>query len=843
MAVSRVRENMASMRRELAYSFRTLRRSPLFTTAAVLSLALGIGANTAIFSLLNQVVLRSLPVRDPERLVVLHTDYSGPGLNSSDNSESVFSYPMYRDLRDRDTAFSGVIARMGTPATIGWQGNTESAAAELVSGNFFRTLGVGAALGRVLTPEDDGAPGGGAVVVLSHSFWSAHFANDPAILNQTVTINGHPMVVAGVADARFNGIVPGNECDLFVPIAMQRELITTMDALKNRRIHWLNVFARLKPDVTVAQAQAATDVVYHAAVQGELAEIGRMRSDHDRDEFLNHRAQLRPAAQGISELRDRFEKPLVALMTLVGLVLLIACGNVASLLLARATGRQREIAIRLAMGASRWSLTRQLITEGLVLSLLGGAVGMIAAAWGTSILLDVLPKDFQNWLTSAIDLRLLAFNFGAASLCGLLFGLIPALQTTRPNLVTTLKSQAGSIASGSGTARLRKVLVAGQLMLSLVLVAGAGLFTASLVNMLNLNLGYRTQRLIAFSVNATLTRPKAPESIAFYRDLEQRLAALPGVTGVAAAAAGGPFSGSNRGGNITVEGYDAKPDEYTGSMQIGVSAGYFRRMGIPLRAGREFTDHDGAAAPKVVVVNETFVKRYFGGRNAVGRRLMFGSSNHPKFDLEIVGVAADQRTDMRKPPKETIYFPYPQDMQASPATYYVRYAGEVGPVASAIRAAVRSADSKIPVPETKTVELRIREALYTERLIAVLSNGFGLLATLLAAVGLYGVVAFAVTQRTSEIGIRMALGALPGDVLRLILKEAGVVALTGIGAGLAGAAVLSRLLETQLFGISPADPVILCGSAGVLVIVALIAALLPGWRAARIDPVRALKYE
>jgi predicted permease len=731
---------------------------------------------------------------------------------------------------------------MGAPVTISYHGSAESASAELVSGNFFRALGVGAAMGRVLTTEDDGAPGAGPVVVISHSFWSTHFANDPGVLNQTVMLNGHPMVVVGVADARFSGIIPGKTSDIFVPIAMQRQVIKTMDALQDRRIRWLNVFARLKPGVSMPQAQSATDVVYHVAIQVELAEIGKMRNDHERDEFLNHRAELRPAAQGISQLRERFEKPLVALMTLVGLVLLIACGNVASLLLARASGRQREIAIRLAMGASRWSLIRQLVTDGLVLSFAGGLVGLLVAAWATSLLLDVLPKDFHAWLTSAMDWRLLAFNFGAASVCGVLFGLIPALQATRPNLVTTLKDQAGSIASGAGT-RMRKVLVAGQLALSLLLVAGAGLFTASLINMLNLNLGYRTQRLMAFGVNATLTRPNAPETIAFYQDLEQRLIAIPGVTGVAAAAAGGPFSGSTRGGNITVEGYPAKPNEYTGATQIGVSAGYFRAMGVPLRAGREFTGHDAAGAPKVVVVNQAFVKRYLSDRDPIGQRMMYGNSDHPKFDLEIVGVAADSRVDIRKAAKETIYYPYAQSGQADRATFYVRYAGDETQVASAIRSTVRAADANIPLAETKTVDLRIREVLYTERLIAVLSNAFGALATLLAAIGLYGVVAFAVTRRTSEIGIRMALGAVPSDVLGMVLKEAGGVAAAGIGLGLAGAVVLSRLVQTELFGITGADPAVLAASAGILAVVALLAALVPGWRASRIDPVRALKYE
>jgi predicted permease len=830
------------MLKDLAFSFRTLRRSPLFAAAAVISLALGIGANTAIFSLLNQVVLRSLPVQDPERLVLLHTDYAAPGSSSSDNGESVFSYPMYRDLRDRDTAFAAVIARMGAPASISWQGSAESAHVELVSGNFFQALGVPAILGRLLTPDDDGAPGSHPVVVMSHSYWSSRFANDRAILNQAVVVNGHPMVVVGVAGARFNGMVPGNAADVYVPIAMQREMIPTMNALEDRRTRWLNLFARLKPGADLRRAQAVTDVVYRAILETELSQMGRMRTDRDRDEFLNHRAQLRPAGQGISRLREQFEKPLVALMTLVGLVLLIACANVASLLLARATGRQREIAIRLAIGASRGSLVRQLLMDGLLLALAGGLLGLLLASWGASILVNVLPTD-GNWLSSAIDFRLLLFNLAVSALCGLLFGLIPALQATRPNLAGTLKDQTSAIASAGGPARLRQALVIGQLALSLLLVAGAGLFTSSLLNLLHLNLGFRTGRLLTFNVNAAISRPKAAESTAFYRGLEERLSAIPGVAAVALGTSGGPFSGSNRGGNLTVQGYQPKTDEYTGSSQIAAGAGYFRAMGIPLRAGREFTLRDDAGSPKVVVVNESFVKRYLAGRNPIGARLMFGASNHPVFDREIVGVAADSRVDLRKPPRQTVYLPYAQNDHSERAFFYVRFAGDESSAAAAIRRALREADPNIPVTTIKAVDLRIQEDLYVERLIAVLSDGFGVLATLLAAIGLYGVIAYAVARRTSEIGIRMALGALPRDVLRMILREAGAMAAAGIVIGLMAALGLSRLVQSQLFGIQAADPGILAAAAAILALVALLAALLPGWKASRIDPVTALKYE
>ena len=456
--------------------------------------------------------------------------------------------------------------------------------------------------------------------------------------------------------------------------------------------------------------------------------------------------------------------------------------------------------------------------------------------------MNVLPKDSSQWLSSAIDVRLLLFNLGASALCGLLFGLIPALQATRPNLAGTLKDQASAVASAGGPARLRQALVVGQLALSLLLVAGAGLFTGSLVNLLHLNLGFRTDRLMTFGVNAAISRPKVADATAFYHSLEDRISAIPGV-GAVAVSISGPFSGSNRGGNLTVEGYPAKPDEYTGSAIIAPGAGYFHAMGTPLRAGREFSARDDAGAPKVVIVNEAFVKRYLAGRNPIGARLMFGNSNHPVFDREIVGVAADSRVDLRTPAKETVYVPYAQNDHAERVNYYVRFAGDESQVAAAIRRVLREADPNIPVATIKTVDLRIRETLYVERLIAVLSDSFGVLATLLAAIGLYGVIAYAVARRTSEIGIRMALGALPGDVLRMILREAVAMAAAGIGIGLVAALGLSRLVQSQLFGIQAADPGILAAAAAILAAVALLAALLPGWKASRIDPVTALKYE
>ncbi|MGO9439160.1 MAG: FtsX-like permease family protein, partial [Terriglobales bacterium] len=494
------------------------------------------------------------------------------------------------------------------------------------------------------------------------------------------------------------------------------------------------------------------------------------------------------------------------------------------------------------MGARRVALVRQLLVEGVILALAGGAAGLLVEQWTTAALLGMLPHDEANgWLTANLDTRLLLYTFAISLVCGLLFALVPALQATRPDLAPKLKDGASSIA-GAGTGRLRTVLVAAQIALSLLLVVGAGLFRSSAANLLNARLGFRSSHLLMFGIDATLDRPETPAAASLYRDLHMRLAALPNVVGVAAAI-GGPFSGSDSDSNITVEGYHAAQDEETRGQRVTVSPGYFGALGIPLRAGREFNDRDSAAAPKAVVVNEAFVKRYFGSANPIGRRLQFGSSTPPRLDHEIVGVVANSRDNVREPAKETIYYPYAQWDKPSRMVFYVRSAGDPGRFSTALRQAVREADPNLPAAEIKTVELRIRESLYTERLIAILSAAFGILATLLAAIGLYGVIAYSVARRTGEIGVRIALGALPAAVLRLVLFGAVRLAAAGIVIGLAAALAAGRLIESQLFGIKAADPVIYAGAALTLALVALIAAGVPAWRAARIDPVSALKYE
>jgi predicted permease len=830
------------MWQDLVFSLRTLRRSPLFGSIAVLSLALGIGANTAIFSLLDQVTMRSLPVNDPQRLVLLDTEYNASGSSSSDNNEPVASYPVYRDLRDRDPAFSGVIARMGFGVTLARQGQAEQLSAELVSGNFFQTLGVGAAMGRVLTPQDDGAPGANPVVVLGHGYWVEKCGANPELLNQTVTLNGHPVVVIGVAEARFRGLRPGNTPDLYVPIAMQKAVKPTWDIMEDRSFRWLNIFARLKPGMPLARAQAATDVTYRAILQADMARSKDLQDPRERDEFLKSKAQLKPATQGINGLGEQFGKPLQVLMAMVGLVLLIACANVANLMLARAAGRQREIAIRLALGAGRARLLRQLLTEGLIVSVAGGALGLLVAQGSIAALLRLLPRDSTaSWLTSQLSLPLLAFTLAVALGCGVMFSLVPALQATRPNLSAAMTNRSASTLSG-GAARFRASLVVVQMSLSLLLVVGAGLFAGSLINLSKVNLGFRTERLVMFNVNPTTTRPQLASSVSFYRDLQDRLATMGGIAGVAAAA-GGPFSGGESSGNLTIEGYQPKADEYVGSSRIAISPGFFQAMGIPMRAGREFSQRGDTGAPKVVIVNQAFARKYFAGRNPIGGHLMMGGNDRPVFDHEIVGVAADAHIDVRGKPKETFFFPYAQWDKPERLSFYVRTAGDAGGLAATIRQLVRAADPNVPMGELKPLEVRIQDDIYTDRLIAMLSGAFGLLATLLAAIGLYGVIAHAVTRRTAEIGVRMALGAQPAVVLRMILVEAGRMAGLGIAIGLIAAVLVSRYVESQLYGMKAADPMVFAAGAALLALVAAAAALVPGWRASRIQPIVALKYE
>jgi predicted permease len=831
------------MGHDLRFALRTLARSPLFTAVAVLSLALGIGANTSIFSLLDQVLYRSLPVRDPRTLAVFHVDDHSSGHRSSDNNQSVFSYPLYQDLRDRNAVFSGVIARSGDPVSVSWNGQTERARAELVSGNLFEVLGVSAAIGRAFTPEDDGAPGAHPVVMLSHDYWVRRFAGEPGILNVKVAINGHPMIVVGIAPPGFRGVLSGENPELFVPIAMKREVTPTWDGLADRHTHWLNILGRLKPGVSPEQAQAAMQTVYRPLMEAQVKEYheGSKRAEQL---IVGQKLEMQPAAQGINQLRQEWEKPLTALMALVGLVLLIACANVANLLLVRAASRRREMAIRLALGAGRRSLLRQLLIESLVIALAGGLAGLLVSVWTTTALLRMLPADATGgWIAATLDGRVLLFTLALSVFTGLLFGLAPALQASRSEVASTLREQPAALASAGGGARIRRMLVVAQLALSLLLLVGAGLFARSLFNLLRVDPGFRSERLLTFAIDPALNGYTKERGFALFHDLQERLARLPGVI-AAGAASPGPLTHSNRGSNITVEGYQAREDEDMDVSRHVVAPGYFHALGTPLVRGREVTERDLTSPNKVVVVNEAFVRRYFGDHNPLGRHMMFGASNTRVPDLEIVGVVRDfKHNSLRETPKPAVFSAYTNDESLGRLEFYVRGSRDTAAMGLDIRRLVQQMDAGLPVFDMQPVEIQVAESVQIDRLIAILSCAFGALATLLAGIGLYGVVAYTVARRTAEIGIRVALGAVPRDVLWLVMKDVGTLVIFGLAIGLPAALALGRLVESQLFGLKAADPAIYAAASLGLVLVAALSGLIPGSRAARIDPIDALRHE
>jgi predicted permease len=824
-------------------ALRTLARAPLFTSVAILSLALGIGANTAIFSLLDQVLLRNLRVADPSRLVVFHVSDRFPGHSHSDNDESVFSYPLYKDLRDRSQAFAGVIARSSAPVSVSDGGTSERALAEMVSGNLFQVLGVPPLLGRSIAPADDVAPGASPVVELTAAYWTKRFGAAPDIVGRKILVNGHPMVIVGVAPPSFRGVIVGNAPDLFVPIAMKREITPTWFALDDRRTSWLTVFGRVKPGVSVEQATAKTRVLLAGLLDELLVELKRPRESRLGQMLAGIHLDLLPAAQGVNELKGEFESALVALMAMVGLVLLIACANVAGLATARAAGRQKEIAVRLALGARRANLVRQLLVESVLLALAGGLVGLLIVSWTVDGLLAVMGPDMGGTLSSGIDARLFLFNLALSAATGLFFGLVPALQSTRPHVADVLKDQAASVASGTGQARFRRALVVAQVALSFLLLVAAGLFGRSVVNVMRVDPGFRVSQVTMFEVDPTLEGYQPARVYEFYGDLLQRLRTLPGVE-AAGAISPAPLTNSNRTANFTIEGYQAKDADDARASVGMVSGGFFKTLRIGIGQGREFDDQDILAGRKVVIVNDAFVREYSQGRPMLGRHLGQGSGVGVVADREIVGVVRDYKHDgLRAQVKPAVYFPFPQDERPSSLTFYVRSARSDADIATTVRKTVRELDRNLPVFGLKPMSALVDEATVTERLIAVLAAAFGLLATVLAAVGLYGVIAYIVLRRTREIGVRMALGARPREVLRLVMREVGILLAIGLVIGMVAALGASRLVASQLFHLGASDPAVFLAALVGLSAVALVAGLIPARRAAAIDPIQALRHE
>jgi predicted permease len=834
---------MKNLLKDLRYALRGFARNPVFTAVALLSLALGLGANTAIFSLLDRVLLRELPVRAPGELVDITSNgpHTGDVLANFDSDYS-FSYPMYRDFRDRAPVFAGVAAWYDTPASLSIGGQTERIETIMVSGNFFDVLGVRTALGRTILPEDARVRGAGPVVVLSHGFWVRRFGADPSILNQKVLINGNPMTVIGVAAKGFQGLSVGGAPDLFVPLTMEAEMLPGRDELEHRRSAWLTLMARLKPGVTRESAEAAMNIFWKPILEEEVKEVPQTRPQV-RERFVKRHLTLAPGANGIPVARSVFGAPLAILMALVGLVLLIACANVANLLLARAAGRRKEIAVRLALGAGRGNIVRQMLAESALLSLGGGALGVLVASWSGAALVQLVPfSGFSQAIPTDPDGRVLAFAAVVSILSGLMFGLAPALQASRAEVYATLKDQAASTSSGQAHVRLRKVLVGGQVALSLLLLIGAGLFLRTLQNLHAIDPGFQTDHLISFAIDPPRNGYRKEQTLALFDKLSERLAGLPGVR-AAVGAQTALLSGDNSLSSVIIPGREAKEtDPSPNHDAIGV--GYFSALGTPLLAGREFTRADAAGAHRVAIVNETFARIFFENVNPLGRQFFFRRDKDSA--IEIVGVAKDGKyADLREEKQAFIFRPYAQSTAPGHVTFYVRTAQDPENMVSALRQTVRELDASLPVFDVKTVEQQINESVFAERMVSTLSAFFGGLATLLASIGLYGVMSYMVTRRTREIGLRMALGASRGAVLRLVLAEVLLVVGAGIAVALAATIPLARIARSSeiLYGVKPNDPTVLAGATLLLLVVAIVAGYVPAARATRVDPVTALRHD
>ena len=827
----------------LRYALRGIRRNPLFATVAVLSLALGIGANTAIFTLMDQLMLRKLPVEDPDSLVML---YQQGHHNGSNMGSRMHSYPIYRDYRQKAEPLADVLCRrlVSTSVTAGNQ--TERIDAEMVSGNYFTMLGVKAAAGRLFgAEEDDEVPEAHPVVVLSYDYWVNQFDRDPNVVGSKILVNNYPMTIVGVSAQGFAGLDPARSPQIRVPILMKKAMQPSWGWFEwdDRRTRWVQVFARLKPGHTVESAQAHLQVLFRQIREYESTlEAAGTWTSYARDRFLEGTIQVEDAAAGYSDLRNNFSTALFVLMGMVGLVLLIACANVANLLIARAFARQKEIAVRLSIGATRSGLVGQLLAESLLLSFIGGIAGVGVAFAMTRGLLALVPAEGNPLLIRPEpDLRILLFTLTLALATALIFGLAPALRASRPDPWTTLKDTIGSVAGAGGALFLRKSLVAAQVALSFLLLFGAGLFARSLHNLKSTDSGFRElDNLVTFQLSPALNGYDAPRVVQFYEQLLDRLRALPGARSAALASV--PLlHGWEWDSTVKVEGHEAQDGEDMQAFMNALSPGYFEAMGIPVLEGRDFDRRDIKEDSKVAIVNRRFAEHYFGERSAVGRRLGRGGAPDTPTDIEIVGVVENTLYEgPREGVRRQMFVP---NWGNGSAAFYVRTTMGSASAYAAVLNTVKDLDASMPVYELKTLAGQLDETLLTERLIALLSTGFGLLATLLATIGLYGVMAFVVARRTKELGVRMALGARPGSVVWLVMKEVLVLLGIGLAVGIPIATGLGRFVSSELYGVEGSDPWMAAAATILLIAVSSAAGFIPARRASRIDPILALRYE
>jgi predicted permease len=807
-----------------------LLKQPGFTAIALVTLALGIGANTAIFSLIDAVLLKMLPVEHPEQLYFIQN--VGPQRPNG----GAPPYPCFERFRDQNQSFNGLAAFTTRDLRVRIDGEREQVSGQLVSGNYFSLLGVNSSLGRTLNPADDSVAGKGGpegyAAVISYNYWTRRFGQNPAVLGKAVQIGNDRVTIVGVTQPEFYGLVPGTEVDISLPVMFQGA-----QALAEKSSWWFKAVGRLKPGVSVAKAQADLNTIFQPFInETDVSPESR------RDYFA--RIELAPASKGLDTLRRQFSKPLQALMFIVALVLVIACANVANLMLARGAERRKEFAIRLALGASRPRLIRQMLTESLVLVCMGGLLGLVFALWGGQFLTGFFVNgDERLSINLALDYRVLLFTIGVSLLTGLIFGLAPALRATRIDPTPALK--VSGISGTRSRSRLGKSLVATQVALSILLLVGAGLFLRTLHNLKNVDAGFRRAGVLTMRVNPALTSSdQLPKLASLWNEMLARVESLPGVRSASLSTLT-PLDGNDRAVRVDVPGFtpNGEPDKDIRLNQI--SPAYFRTFGIPLLQGRNFADSDNQDAIKVAILNETAARFYFGNRNPIGGLLNFDRGPKPRVQYQVVGVVKDSRyLNLREPDTRLVYIPRLQALdQLGQLRLAVHSEGRPDDLISGVRNELRATGSDILVTNVITLDEQINQSLSQERLLSTLSIFFGLLALLLACVGLYGVMAYNVARRTREIGIRMALGAPRGSILNMVLSETLLTVVTGVVFGLGAAFAATRLISSLLFGLTPNDPATVTWAALLLIGVATLAGYIPARRATKVDPLVALRYE